>query len=246
MSGVTLYCEIIPDPGGSVVLSERESHHAVRVRRLREGDAVRLIDGQGCIGHAVISGISQDNSIAVDIHERSQQCRPKCTIHLASALAKGDRQRVLLDMLTQLGIVSFTPLACERSIVRASDNSQTRWLRFCIEACKQSGNAYVPILHAESVPSDFVRRCRDLGAVCLIAQPRSAITNEPYFQQESVGVMVGPEGGFTETEIASAIDAGAEPVSIGTHTLRIETAAVGLVSAIRFAAGPGHTEGSDS
>jgi len=216
------------------MLDADESHHAMRVRRFRAGDSVRLIDGHGATGGGEIVAGGRGHKITVEIRERCTQPLPSRLIHVAAAVPKGGRQAILFDMLTQLGMSSFTPLRCERSVVRPGTHTPARWRRICLEACKQSGNAYLPTLHDECTPDQAVEFMCARNVKCFIAHPVSPGAPTRYPRARPVGLLIGPEGGFTEAEVHAALGKGAVPVGFGVHTLRIETAAVAWFSALRL------------
>jgi 16S rRNA (uracil1498-N3)-methyltransferase len=174
------------------------------------------------------------------IEERRTESPRRPSLHLACALPKGDRQQVLLDMATQLGMTRFTPLDCARSVVKPGANSPARWRKICLEACKQSRRLYLPAIEATSTLPDAARRATAEGSQVWLAHPAAqavSITTAINQPVNDVTLLVGPEGGFTETEIEQAVAAGARPLTLGTSILRIETAAVALVAAFALAAG---------
>ncbi len=232
MSVVTAFCEEIPPPGETAIMVASEFHHAVRVRRVRRGEAIRLIDGRGVVGMGIVLG--HDPGLVVEVRQRRTQAAPKLRIHVAAALPKGDRQVTLLDMLTQLGVSAFTPLNSERSVVHAGARALRRWRRVCVEACKQSGNAYLPELHEASSLAQAVAFMRARGAVCYLAHPEGSSQTPTYPAQGRLGLLVGPEGGFSDAEVQDALANGVTPVALGPHVLRIETAAAAWVAALRL------------
>ena len=96
-------------------LPASESAHALQSRRLKEGSQIQLIDGIGCLAEAVIVE-SGRRVVSVRIDSVSEWSRTKPLIHCFIAMPKGDRQKVMVDMLTQIGVASITPLVCERAI----------------------------------------------------------------------------------------------------------------------------------
>lgn len=228
----TLFCAEIPETGQDAVLDAAEAHHAVRVRRLRAGDPVRLIDGRGSVAYALVQGVKP--ALSVKVLERDIQAPPPRPLHVAAALPKGDRQATLLDMLTQLGMASFTPLECEHSVVRPGSSAALRWRRVCIEACKQSGNAYLPTIHDACSPVQAVAALRRQNAVCLLAHPAARSGTVHCGPDTPLGLFIGPEGGFTEAEVEAAGRQGAMAIALCRYTLRIETAAVAWAGAIRL------------
>jgi 16S rRNA (uracil1498-N3)-methyltransferase len=241
MTEPLFYSEQLADPGATLVLSGDEAHHAAAARRLHDGDMLWLFDGHGGIAHATLLRVAaRGQTLELRIEERRSEPPPQAAIHLACALPKGDRQQVLLDMVTQLGMTRFTPLDCERSVVRPGANSTARWRKICLEACKQSRRLHLPAIEATSTVPDVTRRAAAEGSHVWFAHSTAqavSVTAAINQQANDVTLLVGPEGGFTEAEMEQAVAAGARPLTLGASILRIETAAVALVAAFALAAG---------
>lgn len=242
MAEPLFYSENLADPGAILTLTGDEAHHATASRRLQVGETLWLFDGRGGLVRATLLHITtRGRALDLRIEERRAEPPPKPAIHLACALPKGDRQGTLLDMATQLGITEFTPLACERSVVQPGANSAERWRRICLEACKQSRRPYLPILHASATPQEMVAQKTGRAKTVWIAHPSAAaIAVSRAVEQNAsadVTILIGPEGGFTEEEVARTTGAGAQQLALGSAILRIETAAVALVAAFSLAAG---------
>jgi len=229
---------------GVVWLPKDEAKHATGARRLGEGDAVVLFDGRGTIARATLLGVRDrrgDVEARIDSLETHEPLSPR--IELATALPKGDRLSTLFDMTTQAGVDHLIPLRCEWGVVKPSDEAPDRWRRIVIEASKQSRRAWVPTF---GTPISVEQACREGGARCvLIAQPEGlpiASAIESWRPRDGerrppsiVRVLIGPEGGFSPGELAAAEAAGASRVSLSPHVLRVETAAVVAVAAVRGA-----------
>jgi 16S rRNA (uracil1498-N3)-methyltransferase len=235
------YSEQLAEPGATLLLTGDEARHAAAARRLHDGDTLWLFDGHGGIARATLRRIAaRGRTLELRIEERRSEPPPRPALHLACALPKGDRQQVLLDMATQLGMTRFTPLDCARSVVRSGANSPARWRKICLEACKQSRRLYLPAIEENSTAPDVARRAVAEASQVWLAHPAAqavsitAAINQP---ANDVTLLVGPEGGFTETEIEQAVAAGAKPLTLGASILRIETAAVALVAAFALKAG---------
>jgi 16S rRNA (uracil1498-N3)-methyltransferase len=244
MTEPLFFSERLADPGATLTLSGDEAHHAFAARRLHNGETLWLFDGRGGLARTtLLHSKTRGRSLELRIEERRTEPAPHPALHLACALPKGDRQSVLLDMATQLGMTRFTPLTCERSVVKPGANSMERWRKICLEACKQSRRFYLPILETESTATDIVIRSAAEGnSVWLAHPPAQAMSVSAAVNQNTKGVtiLIGPEGGFTEAEIDQAVAAGARPLSLGTSILRIETAAVALLAAFATASGSGN------
>ena len=128
------YCEVKAlEPGDELDLSEHESHHAYSVRRLQEGAAVLLLNGKGYKAQGVVLE-SRKRRVRVRVDSVQRHAHVSRAIHVAVAIPKGDRQKVLLEMLVQQGIASFTPLVCEFSVTSISEKLQQKWLRYIRES----------------------------------------------------------------------------------------------------------------
>ena len=151
------FAEHIPKCSIETVLSDTEASHAVRTRRLRIDDPLIIFDGKGLSAAARIIEISQ-RPLRVRLHIGERDWSPKKTpsVHLVSALPKGDRQNTMIDMATQLGVDVLTPLVCERSVSVARKGNRERWDRIVIEACKQSHRSRLPTLAEESSLETFI------------------------------------------------------------------------------------------
>ncbi|NIP89698.1 MAG: 16S rRNA (uracil(1498)-N(3))-methyltransferase [Gammaproteobacteria bacterium] len=234
------HLEVIPAPGESARLPQQEARHLSASRRLREGDAVDLFDARGTVAHAAVLACARNGPVRVQILERHRSAPEALRLHLASAVAKGERQSVLLDMATQLGMSAYTPLLCERSAMRPSPAATRRWQRIVLEACKQSRRLYAPTLHPPADPSTVAQHAVAAGDTVWMADPAAAVFNPRAVPAAAARatLMIGPEGGFTDAERDALTAAGAMPVGLGETILRIELAAVTALNVYRLAALP--------
>ncbi len=240
MAAPWFHVQHLPAPGGAVALDKKEAKHALGARRLEPGDGVVLFDGRGVSATATIRGRDDrgDLEIAVDGHQNEQAESP--SIELAASLPKGDRLSTMLDMATQLGIATFTPLKCDFSVVsldRKRQDPTERWTRIMLEACKQSRRATLPAIGAESTPAAVIERAAATGATIVVGDAGGGPPVEVFKDASRITLLVGPEGGFSPAE--SSHLAGAEAngqvrrVAIGRGVLRVETAAAALIAAAR-------------
>ncbi len=216
-------------------ISGEEAGHICKAARLRIGDELTLTDGQGTRCEAKIQHIlHRPIVVSVELGERFITTESKPELILASSLPKGDRQNVLLDMVTQLGIDRFIPLICERSVSKPRPNSVQRWQRVIISACKQSQRFRFPrIEQAISLNELLVNRCQD--DLYLVANANAHSLNsiaDALPSARKVIIMVGPEGGFSQDESVDIKESGIQSVSLGRHILRTETACVTALAAL--------------
>lgn len=211
-----------------------EAHHLLHVLRLGVGDGVILFDGEGAEFRARVE-VAGRQKVELTIEQRIETDRElPFALTLGVALPKGDRQRWLVEKVTELGVSRIVPLHCERSVVQASRRPSHRLQRAVIEACKQCGRNCL----TEIAPSqDFLEWAgRALpGTLRLFAHPEASQRIQELLSRElpaEVEIAIGPEGGFSPKEFAAARYAGWHPVNLGPRWLRVETAAVAAVSAV--------------
>ena len=218
--------------GDRAVLEGDEARHLTRVLRAKVGDTVSLFDGKGREWPACVAAIGRDR-VELDAGEPAiDPLHPDAIpVTLAVALPKGDRQKWMVEKLTELGATRLIPLETTRGVAEATASAQARLERGVIEACKQCGrNTLMEI--AAGRPLDRLLAGVPTGACVVIAhpggRPLDAATMPP--TAAAMIALVGPEGGFTDEELCIADRAGAIRISLGPHILRVETAAIALAA----------------
>jgi len=202
-----------------------EFSHLTHVMRMREGDALRAVDGAGHAYDAVITSIGHREALCriTASHERLHE--PARTLTLGAGLLKNpSRFDYLVEKSVELGVSRIVPLLTERTIPR--QGKKERWQKLCIAAMKQSGRCVLPRVEEPVSLERFLAACSEP----LKFIPHQDVT-EPLPADASggtgaVALCIGPEGGFSDAEIDAARAAGFLPVSLGTRRLRAETAAV--------------------
>lgn len=233
MSAPWFHHNELPAIGDIASLDADEARHVSGARRLGTGASIVLFDGAGGTARAELVEVSK-RVVTARVLEREERNMPRPALHLASAPPKGERMSTLLSMSTQLGMTSFTPLTCERGIARPSNTSAERWARISREACKQSRRPHVPPIEPASAPIPLATRLREAGTPVLVPHPGAEslaerLTESGLRSATSIALLVGPEGGFTDDEIAGLHDAGGVLCALGEGILRTETAcAAGL------------------
>jgi 16S rRNA (uracil1498-N3)-methyltransferase len=211
---------------GPVVLDGAEAHHLATVLRARPGDAVCLFNGDGAEYPAIITNVHK-RQVMVEVNQRHTPKRElDFRLEVAAPLPKGDRGDFLLEKLTELGVTRYVPLRTRRSVVHPAEARHAKLERAVIEASKQCGRNVLmevgPLVDWE----DYVHR-PDLPAVKMAAHPGGESLGVGD-RRSGYAVAVGPEGGFTDDEIAAARAAEWRVVGLGPRVLRVETAALAL------------------
>ena len=218
-----------------VELDASEARHASTVLRLGVGDAVVLFDGKGGEARGVIARASK-KSVTVRYETRSDTDRElPFELTMCIALPKGDRQKSLVDSLTQLGVTRLVPLVTKRGVAQPTGNAMERIQRAVIEASKQCGRNR---LMQVGVPTTI----HDIGSGAVSdGKPVARFFAHPYGETVSISearfaipgevqLAIGPEGGFNDEEVAELRRLGWSQISLGKRILRIEMAAVAAAS----------------
>jgi len=226
-----------------VILGHDESHYLLRVLRVKPGQRVEIFNGEGGVGEAEIPSAGQSR-VTISILERSEQKRPAVQFVLIQALPREQKMDLIIQKATELGASEIVPVLTERAVVRLKEDrgvgKQDRWKKIALNAAKQCGTAWLPKIAPVQTLKDFLTSHRAYGAliVCSIdetARPiGEAILAARAGAVSSVGVLVGPEGDFSEAEMESIRASGAVPVSLGGSILRSETAAIYALSILRY------------
>ncbi len=209
-------------------LPEEESRHCARVLRLRPGDRVALTNGKGLWAHASIEEPHPKSSLVKVIEKKEHVGRRPFRLHMAVAPTKNiDRFEWFLEKATECGIDEITPVYCENSERRII--KPHRLEKILVAAMKQSLRAYLPKLNPAVELREFLQQPAVANAFiahCADGEKQTLTGN--YQTGEDVTMLVGPEGDFSPEEIDVATGAGYRAISMGSHRLRTETAAVAL------------------
>lgn len=230
-----------PAIGDIVDLGGAEGKHAAIVRRMRAGENIQLTNGNGLRIRGKVADV-QKNGLTVRVHQIENEKIPEIKITLIQALAKGDRDELAIQAATELGISSVIPWEAERSVTRWNGEKKlkgvARWQQIVVEAAKQSLQVRFPVVDSPADSKSIVNKIGDFDLV-LVLDPTSSrgISSISIPEKGNLAIVVGPEGGISETELASLLSAGAIGVKIGEAILRTSTAGVAAISAIKTISG---------
>ncbi len=209
---------------GGFVLDGPEAHHMGTVRRFAPGDRVVLFNGDGAEYPVEIVAVGK-RRIELQVVGREEPTREvPYPIVVGSALPKADRLDYLLEKLVEVGATRFVPLVSERSVVSPKAEKLERWRRAVVEASKQCGRNVLMAIDPPLSLADFVSTAELTHRIILHTGGRG--TRSAFESNGGTALAVGPEGGFTDGEIAAALAVGWRELSFGPRTMRIETAAV--------------------
>ena len=228
--------------GTAIELDEHAAHHAVRVLRLSRGDAITLFDGTGGEYAATLAGITKRSVTAAidgfDAVERESPLR----IALVQAVLAADAMDYAIRKAVELGAAAIAPVTCARSqMLLDGERARKRvahWQSIAVAACEQCGRNRIPAIAPVVSLSTWLGAGATRNERVAIAAPGVKLSLRAFVvEAPPSAVVIGPEGGFTEDEIAMAVAAGAVAVGMGPRVLRAETAGVAALAMIAVLAG---------
>jgi len=228
---------------GSFLIEEKQDVHYLKdVRRVKKGDAIVIFDESGNDYDCLVQHVSKDLLLSVERVRFSSGTADRVKITIACAIPKRAKMPEIVDKLAQLGTDKLIPLLTGRVIVklnsRKEDSVLMRWRKIAIGASQQCKRNDIMTIAPVTKIKDLLSASADfdLKLIPTLAGERktlnAALGNKKY---RNILVLIGPEGDFTDNELAHALRAGFTPVSLGDYVLRVDTAAVAVASYLRLA-----------
>ena len=222
--------------GEEIILPASESTHLARVLRIKEGDPVEVLDGRGGRFTAQCLQVSRSR-VTVHINEVQHDAAQVPAIQMAIAMGKGNKWDDLIRPLTELSVSVLTPLLTERtegsvSSLKLQDKKE-RWQKLAQEACKQSGNTWMPQFDDPITFTEFVSGITHKNECWMGSLSPHAKNFSLKRTAERISILIGPEGGWSLKEEEIAKVAGVKCFSLGPHVLRLETAAISALAVAR-------------
>ena len=225
------------EPQGSthVFLQGKEHHHLSKVARIKPGELVWLFDKIGKQHRACVEEIRKDKTRLI-ILETKKEREHEIQITLAQVMLKTKKMDLVIHKATELGVHDIKPIISDRTVVKIGDRQNIkieRWKRIIVEVAKQCGRSSLPEIHTPTGLNSFIAK-KDKARKLFLSErggkffrdilmyPLKMETKIP----DSVILLVGPEGGWTESEEQDIMENHYEAVSLGSLTLRSETAAI--------------------
>lgn len=223
-------------PGDRVDVDGGEAHHAVAVRRLRVGEHLLLTDGRGTtVAGAVGETGKRRLTVVAEAVDTVAEPTPRVTV--VQALPKGERGELAVEVLTEIGVATIVPWAAARSVAvwrgERVDKGVARWRATAREAAKQARRAWFPEVTGLATTADVRAQVADASVAVVLHEGAARSLAEVAVPVDgTVLLVVGPEGGLTEEELAELRGAGASVVRLGPEVLRTSTAGVAAVAAL--------------
>ena len=223
----------------TIHISESERHHLLNVLRLKADDQVEIFDG---VGNRYIASLCDTRTSPVQAKILRHQFHPNIPpyVTLFQGLPKSDKMDLIVQKTTEIGVNEIVPIICQRSIPKSvvQEKRTARWQRIANEAAKQCKRPHFAHVFAPQGLEGCLARVAHLDLLILLweGEKRRAFKKilRDHGDAKSVGLFVGPEGGFTNEEVDLALQNGCLPATLGDNTLRTETAAIVSVASVMY------------
>ena len=238
---MTLAMFVLPSVAGATVgetvtLDGEEGHHASVVRRIAVGEEVSLGDGAGTVARCRVTSVAK-GSLTASVLEVETRPAEMPRVVVVQAIPKGERGELAVEMLTEVGADVIVPWAAARSIARwkgeRAETSLAKWRSAAREAAKQARRAWFPAVTELATTDDVVALLAKASVRVVLHEAASGpLADVPVPGRGEIVIVVGPEGGISDEELAAFAQVGAEPVRLGSSVLRTSTAGVAATAAL--------------
>ncbi|WP_069164342.1 16S rRNA (uracil(1498)-N(3))-methyltransferase [Nocardia altamirensis] len=239
MAATVFYLDEVPEPGAVAVLDGQEGRHAATVRRIRVGEPITLSDGHGVLAESEVVAAQRDRlDLRVLNRTVAKPVSPQVTV--VQALPKSDRSELAVELMTEAGADTIVPWQAARCIANwegKAGKAVDKWRAAARSAARQSRRPYIPEvadLHRTRDLLDLIRKSKADGAIvaALHESGTGRFTELPFAGVAEIVLIVGPEGGLDDAELAALAEAGADIVLLGPTVLRTSTAAAVALGAL--------------
>jgi 16S rRNA (uracil1498-N3)-methyltransferase len=225
-----------------IKITGSDVNHIKNVLRMEVGEKVIVCNGQGKDYYSVIEEESKEEILLNILEIRPTQSELQGKIYLFQGVPKKDKMELIIQKAVELGVYEIVPVMMKRTVVKLEDKKKElkkleRWQAIAASAAKQSGRGIIPKITETKTLAQALNYGKDLDCKVVpyenaegISKTRKIMADLTY--NSSVGIFIGPEGGFEETEITQAIKEGYSPITLGKRILRTETAGLTILSMV--------------
>lgn len=229
--------------GEQIRLTGSDVNHMKNVLRMKQGEEVCVSDGEGTDYLCSVEGYEEKDALLHILKREASQSELTSRLILFQGLPKGDKMEFIVQKAVELGAYSIVPFAAKRSVVKLDQKKagkkKERWQAIAKGAAEQSGRGIIPKVQDVMSFTDAMEYAKQLDLVLVPYELQEGMkATEEVLSQicpgQSVGIFIGPEGGFDEAEIEQAKAAGAVPITLGKRILRTETAGLTTLSILMY------------
>jgi len=238
MSTTRLFSPIELTANSEINLGADQARYIGKVLRQRPGDTLTLFDGAGGEWRAIITSIAK-SSVVVKIDECLHiNVESSLSIHLLQCVSRGERMDFVVQKATELGVSRITPVVSEFSVVKfdksRAEKRRLHWSRIAVSACEQCGRNKLPQIDPPLPLRDwFGENLAATGQKLVLTPGASTGLAAVAPTDDKLTILIGPEGGLSDTEYENAAAAGFKATGLGPRVLRTETAAISAIAALQ-------------
>ncbi len=235
MASTRLFVNDTLGSGIELQLGREQAHYLGRVLRLHDGDVLTVFNGENGEFNARVTSLTKSSATIVVDAPVETATESALKIHLVQGISRGERMDFVVQKATELGVKRITPVFTEYGVVKLDQARAAKrndhWQSVAINACEQSGRIRPPLIDAPVGLNRWFGAGAKEADTDLILQPGAAVALSSFAAPVAkVCLLIGPEGGFSDTEYEDATIAGFAAVSLGPRVLRTETAALTAIA----------------
>lgn len=228
----------------TIEITGEDVNHIKNVLRMKNGEQLVLCDGAGTDWLCELAGTRERNLVAHILEERTSETELPVRLVLFQGLPKKDKMELIIQKAVELGAAEIVPVVTKRTVVKAdegkSEKKLGRWQTISESAAKQSGRGVIPRIAPICTWKEALAQMKNLEYNTVLYENARGMQPTAEFikaaaEKKSIGIFVGPEGGFTEEEVEMVVKQGAEKLSLGKRILRTETAGLAMLSMLMLA-----------
>ncbi|MBU3692041.1 MAG: 16S rRNA (uracil(1498)-N(3))-methyltransferase [Candidatus Nanopelagicaceae bacterium] len=219
---------------GSLEIDGDEAKHAISALRIKEGELISVTDGRGARADALVIGVTR-KTIAIEIKSYRFEENSLVKLTVVQALTKGDRARETIELLTEAGVNQIIPWSAQRCVGQWKDDALEKWRSWSKEATKQSRRSWIPEISNIHSTNDVVSELSNFN-ISLIFHESGERKLSQVLQDKSPSsllMIIGPEGGISETELSAFKASGAIEVAMGQPVFRSAHAGAAALAAVQ-------------
>lgn len=228
---------------GKISIEGSDINHMKNVLRMKTGELLEVNDGCGNLYLCEIQSFEEDAAWVKIIERYEAETELPSKIYLFQGLPKGDKMELIIQKAVELGVYEIIPVATKRAVVKLDEKKAAkkvqRWNAIAEGGAKQSGRGIIPQVSDVMTFAKALEKAKELDVVLIPYEKAEGMeatwqAMQSVTPRKSVGIFIGPEGGFEEDEVEKARESGAVPVSLGKRILRTETAGLMILSVLMY------------
>lgn len=227
----------------SIVITGQDAHHIKNVLRMRQGEEILISDGEKMEYNCTVAELNEEEVVVNILSSGESGIELPSRIYLFQCLPKSDKMELIIQKAVELGVHEIVPVASSRCVVKLDAKKEAgkikRWQGIAESAAKQSKRMLIPQIHSVMRFADALKYAEEMDVKLIPYELATGMAGTRELIQsiqpgQSVAVFIGPEGGFDESEVLQAKEAGVLPITLGKRILRTETAGFTVLSILMY------------